>query len=82
MRIVNNTPYTLGAIAALPLLGYTASQWRQRRIALYEHPTDTTLLVSCGTTFDGGMQVIATEPRSAWTTALDYIAHGQVYISQ
>ena len=80
-QVHNHTPYTLDTIQALPLLGHTISTWRQRRTHLYAHPPDTTLLVSSGVTFAGSMRVLAVEPRSTYETALDYIAHGKVYIS-
>ena len=83
METHNHTPWTpMHIMETFTYIGHTASDWRQRSIALYEHPTDPALLISFGTTYDRTMQVIAIEPRSAWATALDYIAHGKVYRSQ
>ena len=81
-KVYNNTSLTLDEVNALPLIGKTVSNWRQRNIELRQHPSDGTLLVSVGTTFDEKMVVIAIEKRTDWTTALDYIKHGKVYVSQ
>jgi len=46
------------------------NNWRGRMIMLYEHPTDTTRIISSGVTFNGEMRVIADEPRSDWSREL------------
>ena len=81
-RIYNNTTFTAEEISAMKLLGYTINGWRQRNIALLQHPTDFEQVVLVGTTFDGLMTVISSGPKVAWATALDYIAHGKVYRSE
>jgi len=81
-QIQNNTPYDADTLAALPVLGETVNLWRQRRITLYAHPSDPERLISIGYNYDHRLVVIADEPRSAWATALDSIAHGRVYVSE
>jgi hypothetical protein len=81
----NNTPFSLDEIAKFAVLGETVNKWRQRNITLYQHPTETDMVVSVGTIFgqlDYSMTVIAVEPKDAWATALDYAAHGKVYVSE
>lgn len=77
----NNTAFSLEQLEALPILGTTINNWRQRHITLRQHPTDPSRLISVGVTFNGRMTVYADELRSEWATALDYIAQGKVYIS-
>lgn len=38
----------LEAIRCLPLLGAYNNNWRQRRVEVYQHATDATLVVSLG----------------------------------
>jgi hypothetical protein len=78
----NNTKFTIDEINALPKIGETVNNWRQRNVVLRQHPANETMLVSIGVTFDGMMTVISEEPRDGWATALDYIAHGKIYVSQ
>lgn len=80
--VYNNTTFKVEEIASFKLLGMTKSMWRGRNIALYQHPTEADKVVSHGTTFDKKMIVIAVDNKSDWKTALDYIAHGKVYISE
>jgi len=82
MQVHNNTTLTIEEVRALPYLGITSSKWRQRDIMLYQHPTLPDAVISVGVTFDKTMQVIAAEPKSSWTTALDYIQHGKIYVSE
>ena len=82
MKVANNTIFTLEEIQTFPLLGITINNWRGRRISLYQHPTMTDYVVSVGTTFYRSLQVIATETKSGWATALDYAEHGKVYTSE
>ena len=77
----NNTTSTLETINALPVIGETVNNWRQRRITLRSHPTDPARLISVGATFDGSMVVIADDARKDWATALDYASRGKVYTS-
>jgi hypothetical protein len=79
-EVCNNTPLSLDQVAALPILGRTRNNWRQRDIVLHAHPTDGERLISVGTTFDGMLTVIGDEPKSDWAIALDYAAHGKVYV--
>lgn len=81
MRIYNNTPFTVEEIEKMSFIGTTVSLWRQRNVKLYAHPTDETLVVSSGLTFAKDMHVYAVEKRQMWATALEYIAHGRVYVS-
>jgi len=82
-EVHNHTPWSLAEIeTSFPYLGRTVNNWRGRGVALYAHPSDQTALVSVGVTFNGLMTVVAVEPRSDWTTALDYIQHGKVYVSE
>ena len=76
----NNTDLSPADIAALPVIGKTVNNWRQRNITLHAHPTDPTRLVSVGVTFDGAVTVVCDESRDEWRVALDYIAHGKVYV--
>jgi hypothetical protein len=78
----NENPWSLEEIEQFPYLGHTVSRWRKRHIDLYAHPSDATMLISVGRSWNTQQTVIATEPRSAWATALDYIAHGRVYVSE
>ena len=66
----------------MTVIGATVSKWRERNITLLEHPLDPGKVISVGVTFDGRMTVIAEEPRTAWATALAYIASGKVYVSE
>ena len=79
---VNNTGFTPELIGTLPVIGQTVNTWRQRVVELREHPVDPDRLITVGYAFAGNMTVVADEPRSSWTTALDYIAHGKVYTSE
>lgn len=82
MKIHNNTQFTLEQVERFKRIGETINKWRGRRITLYEHPEFPDHVISDGITFDNSMRVICQEPRTDWTTALDYIAHGKVYISE
>ena len=85
MKTFNNTDFPMSKIMALPIIGNTISKWRQRTIQLREHPTDRSRLISLGKSFvksPNQQMVIADEERSAWATALEYIANGKVYISE
>ena len=81
-KIHNHTPYTLAEINTFPLLGRTINKWRGRNINLYTHPELTDHVISVGTTFDGEVTVIVAEPKTDWEVALDYAAHGKVYVSE
>ncbi len=76
----NNTVYTEAQIKAMPELGQTKSNWRQRHIVLRQSPR-TGFVVSIGVTFDQTMRVISEEPVEMWKTALEYAANGKVYES-
>src|SRR5512145_1151223 len=71
---VNNTGFTPEEIGACPLIGETVNKWRQLVIRLHEHPTDPDRVISIGYAFAGGLTVVCDEPRTSWSTALDYIA--------
>lgn len=76
----NCTEFTKEQIASLEFIGNTVNNYSNRNIRLYVHPTNPDNVISIGTTFNGEMTVIADETRLAWATALDYIAHGKVYV--
>lgn len=78
----NNTPFSLEEIRSFKVIGTTINGWRQRNVALIQHPTEPDKVISRGTTFDRRMCVISVEDKSQWATALDYIAHGKVYRSE
>lgn len=82
MQIHNNTTLSMEEIVQLPLIGATVNKWRQRNITLLALPTNPDRLISVGVTFDGKTTIICEEPRCDWATALDYIAHGKVYVSE
>ncbi len=77
----NNTTFTVDEVKALKPLGDTTNKWRQRNIILFQHPNDADRVISYGTTFDGGMIVIADELKTDWIVALDYASRGKVYVS-
>lgn len=79
-KTFNNTSLTEDQIIQLKLIGRTVNNWRGRNINLLEHPSDPDRVISVGITFDGLMTVICDDERQAWATALDYIAHGKVYV--
>lgn len=81
-RYRNNTTYPATMISTLPVIGQTINKWRGRVVILHEHPYDADRLISVGYAFDGSGTVVCDDPRSAWATALDYIAHGNVYTSE
>ena len=80
--IHNNTPFTVAAIEALPILGMTVNKWRGRNVMLYKHPAKPDYVVSVGVTFDNRMTVICEEPASDLRVALEYARHGKVYVSE
>lgn len=85
MKIYNNTQFPLDQINSLPLIGFTVNKWRNRNIRLLQHPTDKDRIISHAQTIVGHqtpMQVICDDLLSDWEVALDYIAHGKVYISE
>ena len=63
----NNTKLTIAELKELtkqdPIWWYR-SNWRQRIVTLYPHPTDPERCISVGITFDEEMQVIADEELS------------------
>ena len=65
MRICNTTNYTLDDIQSRPLLKCVQSNWRQRNIRLYEHPTPGHVF-SVGITFDESLCVVCEELYSDW----------------
>lgn len=84
VNVANNCPEVVKDEAdckRLAYIGRTVNKWRGRTIALYQHPTLPDHVISVGRTFDGALVVIASELKSDWATALDYIEHGQVYVS-
>lgn len=81
-KVYNNTTYSKEVIEQLPLIGETVSKWRQRNIKLLKHPNDETRLISVGTNFDNSQTVVSDDDRKDWATALDYIAHGKVYVAE
>ena len=82
MEIANKTKWSLAEIAAMPVLGTTVSNWRQRDITLHQHPNDADSVISVGITFDQRLTVVAEETKEMWFTALDYASRGKVYVSQ
>lgn len=80
--IHNRTAFSLDQIRGFPHLGRTVSEWRQRSIDLYQHPGEPEQVVSVGVTFDGAMTVVAVEPKTDWTVALDYARRGKCYVSK
>jgi hypothetical protein len=78
----NHTPWPYEDIQKFPYLGAMINNWRERNVALFAHPTDETLLVSVGITFDTTMCVVAVEPRKAFAVALDYSARGKTYTAK
>lgn len=81
-KVHNHTHYTLAEIRTFPKLGTTVNKWRGRNIDLYQHPSRADHVISVGITFDGEMTVVVSEPKTDWATALDYAAHGKVYVSE
>ena len=65
-------------------IGYFVNKWRQRTVAVFEHPTDPDLIVSVGRPFDGSDPIECEEKRKDWSATLrriaDYTAQGKVYI--
>ena len=80
MKTHNNTIYTESEIGAMPELGQTRSNWRQRHVVLRQSPR-AGHVVSVGVTFDQTMRVISEESVDMWRTALEYAANGKVYES-
>ncbi len=82
MKVFNNTDFSIDEINSFELIGNTRSMWRGRNIALKCHTFDSPLIVSDGITFNGSMRVICVDKEEDWATALDYIEHGKMYISE
>lgn len=82
MKVINNTSLRPEDIFGLHLIGSTISKWRQRNINLYQDPDDDNFVISVGITFNGERQIIAREKKEDWATALDYIKHGKIYVSE
>ena len=81
-QVYNHSGILTEDVTKLQLIGCTVNKWRGRNIALYQHPTEEDKVVAHGTTFDNKMIVITADLKSEWAVALDYIAHGKVYVSQ
>ena len=83
-RIVhNNTPFTETEVTMLKVIGKTVNNWRMRSVLLLEHPTDPEMVVSCAVgnrPENSHICWICVESREDWATALDYIAHGRIYV--
>ena len=62
----NNTPYTLEAIRTFCYLMTLRNNWRQREVAVYQHPLYSDKVISVGIPFDGSGPVINVEDKSAF----------------
>jgi len=82
MKTYNNTNLSEKEVDSLECLGTTVNEWRGRNIRLLQHPNKPDYVISDGITFDNTMRVIAEEPKSAWTTSLEYAEAGKVYVSR
>lgn len=82
MKTFNHTGFTLEQIKSFQYLGRTINKWRGRTIALYQHPGQEAKVISWGRTFDGEMQVICTDDKSDWKSALDYAKEGKVLTTE
>lgn len=60
-------------------IGRMVNKWRQRMVAVYEHPTDTTKLVTVGRPFDGSAPIECVENRTDWTATLAKMADAEQY---
>jgi len=76
----NETALTPEQVNQLPLIGKCVNNWRMRTIDIYEHPADPNRLITVGTSFEGNEVYICDEERRFYTTALDYIKRGRIYV--
>tara|TARA_R100001244_G_C5094592_1_gene117249 strand:- start:132 stop:395 length:264 start_codon:yes stop_codon:yes gene_type:complete len=73
MEIFNRTDLPLDTLAEVgnwqstnKLLKVVKSEWRQREIKLYEHPTDQDKIISMGEKWDQTELIIVEETRQDW----------------
>ena len=64
-------------------LGRFINEWRQRTVAIYEHPTNAFKVITVGRPFDGGKAIECEEYRKDCTVLLQHIedaaAQGRVH---
>jgi hypothetical protein len=51
-------------------IGSFRTNWRQRDVDIYDHPTDKDSVVTVGTGFGGGTNCTAIEPRASYHAAI------------
>ena len=73
----NNTGFELATIETWPLLFTVRNNYRERTVTVYNHPTDTELLITVGKPFDGGGPAICWERKSDWRSSLARAEAGQ-----
>ena len=78
----NNTGFELATIESWPLQFTVRNNWRCRMVSVYDHPTDTSKLITVGKPFDGGGPAICVEDRTAWSYELNRVANGQRHFIQ
>lgn len=74
--IHNNTQFSIEEVEAKPILFIVMNKWRQRNIAVREHPTDPERCTSDGVSFDGKMRVIADDSRKDWCGQFSQLPYG------
>jgi hypothetical protein len=60
-----------------PTIGAFRNHWRQRYVAIYEHPNDPARVITCGLPYGDGAAIWTDEPRDSYR---EYIgSFGKVY---
>ena len=61
------------------LIGRLKNNWRKRRVLVYEHPCDTSKVISVGYPFGGGDPIVCVERRSDWLRVLGLFPETATY---
>jgi hypothetical protein len=51
-------------------IGRFVNRWRQRNVAIYEHPNNAELIITVGTPFDGGKVIECEEKKKDYAATL------------
>ena len=81
MKLFNATVWSVEEVKKMPLIMTIKSNWRQRMVYHYQHPTEDSQVITHGVWFDGTTENLVVEPREAFARELRVCEQGRCFVT-
>jgi hypothetical protein len=77
--MANSEGITAKDVEGKPVIGLLDNKWRQRRVTVYDHPTNPDMVISVGQPYDNSEAIVCVEPREEYTRVINLYPKTAIY---